>query len=132
MHQGQIPGPPNVPVNQTAPVSNMQQTIIPTQASAPLPNIRPVESKETSSDDVISGAPLKHTEEVAVAANPPDDAPKAADKPSDRPAEEPAEEKKEKKEKSKASHLVYSDQNTSPEEKMARMPRYAFTPEKAR
>lgn len=33
-----------------------------------------------------------------------------------------------KKEKDKATKLVYSDNEVSPEEKMAELPRYAFTP----
>ena len=37
---------------------------------------------------------------------------------------------KKEKDKNKSSKLVYSDNEVSPEEKMARMPRYAFTPEK--
>lgn len=37
-------------------------------------------------------------------------------------------EKKTKKESSKNIKLVYSDNNVSPEEKMARLPRYAFNP----
>ena len=43
-----------------------------------------------------------------------------------------AEEKvpKKEKDKNKTSRLVYSDNEVSPEEKMAKMPRYAFTPEK--
>lgn len=42
--------------------------------------------------------------------------------------EAPEKEKKGKKEKDKNSRLVYSDNEISPEEKMARLPRYAFTP----
>jgi len=38
------------------------------------------------------------------------------------------EEKKVKKEKDKSMKLVYSDNETSPEEKMALLPRYAFAP----
>jgi len=38
-------------------------------------------------------------------------------------------EKKVKKEKEKNVKLVYSDNDVSPEEKMARLPRYAFVPE---
>jgi hypothetical protein len=38
-------------------------------------------------------------------------------------------EKKTKKEKDKNSKMVYSDNEISPEEKMARMPRYAFAPD---
>jgi hypothetical protein len=131
MHQGQLPGPPSLPMNQTATGPNVQQNSFPQQPSAQPPSIKTVQSNETSLDDLILGA-SKQAEEVATAAHTAVETPKAADKPSDRPAEEPVEEKKEKKEKSKASHLMYSDQNTSPEEKMARMPRYAFTPEKVR
>lgn len=42
--------------------------------------------------------------------------------------EEPAEEKKGRKEKEKNMKLIYSDNEVSPEEKMAKMPRYAFAP----
>lgn len=87
-------------------------------------------SNETSLDDLILGA-SKQAEE-AVAARAATETPKAVEKPSENPTGEPVEEKKDKKEKAKAAHLVYSDQETSPEEKMAKMPRYAFTLEKAR
>ena len=46
------------------------------------------------------------------------------------PAVEAPAEKKPKKEKDKNFRLVYSDNETSPEEKMARLSRYAFTPDK--
>ncbi|PIG88914.1 C2H2 finger domain protein [Aspergillus arachidicola] len=42
----------------------------------------------------------------------------------------PTEEKPTKKDKSKQSRLVYSDNETSPEEKMAKLPRYAFVPDR--
>jgi hypothetical protein len=38
-------------------------------------------------------------------------------------------EKKAKKEKDKNAKMVYSDNEVSPEEKMAKMPRYAFVPD---
>ena len=41
-------------------------------------------------------------------------------------AEEPQDEKKGKKEKN--TKLIYSDNEVSPEEKMAQLPRYAFVP----
>jgi hypothetical protein len=41
-------------------------------------------------------------------------------------------EKKAKKEKEKNVKLVYSDNDVSPEEKMARLPRYAFVPEEGK
>ena len=61
----------------------------------------------TSVDDLISGA-AKQAETTA-------DKPKSEEKP--------------KKDKSKAVRLVYSDNETSPEEKMAQLARYAFVPE---
>ncbi|EEP76963.1 hypothetical protein UREG_01812 [Uncinocarpus reesii 1704] len=54
-----------------------------------------------------------------------------AQKPTPTPAPEEAPEgKPAKKEKAKASRLVYSDSAVSPEEKMAKLPRYAFVPER--
>lgn len=46
------------------------------------------------------------------------------------PTTEAPVERKPKKEKDKNSRLVFSDNETSPEEKMARLSRYAFTPNK--
>lgn len=43
-------------------------------------------------------------------------------------ATEATEEKPSKKDKSKQARLVYSDNDVSPEEKMAGLPRYAFVP----
>jgi hypothetical protein len=43
-------------------------------------------------------------------------------------AEDKAAKKDKEKEKPKSTRLVYSDNETSPEEKMAMMPKYAFTP----
>lgn len=62
-----------------------------------------------SVDDLISGA----ASEAAA---------KAAAPPAGEPIEKPA-----KKEKSK-TRMIYSDETTSPEEKMAQLPRYAFVP----
>lgn len=67
----------------------------------------------SSIDDLISGA-AKEADQAATT-------PKPA---------EGAEEKPSKKDKSKQSRLVYSDNETSPEEKMARLPRYAFDPDR--
>lgn len=47
------------------------------------------------------------------------------------PTHTPAgEEKKGRKDKEKATKMAYADNEVSPEEKMARLPRYAFVPEK--
>ncbi|KAL4871630.1 hypothetical protein BDV12DRAFT_25292 [Aspergillus spectabilis] len=69
----------------------------------------------SSIDDLISGA-AKEADQAAVTAPP---------KPT-----ETIEEKSSKKDKSKQSRLVYSDNETSPEEKMASLPRYAFVPDR--
>lgn len=52
-------------------------------------------------------------------------------KPPVKTAEEPAAaaaDKKGKKDKEKNTRMVYADTEVSPEEKMARLPRYAFVP----
>lgn len=54
-------------------------------------------------------------------------APVSADDQTAKPAEA-TEEKPTKKDKSKQVRLVYSDNEFSPEEKMAGLPRYAFVP----
>ena len=74
----------------------------------------------SSVDDLISGA-ARRADELAAKSTPTPTKTESAT-----PA---AEEKPAKKEKSKASRLVYSDSELSPEEKMARLPRYAFVPD---
>ncbi|KAL4881235.1 hypothetical protein BJY04DRAFT_61887 [Aspergillus karnatakaensis] len=68
----------------------------------------------SSIDDLISGAAKDADQAAATAPKP----------------TEGAEEKSSKKDKSKQSRLVYSDNETSPEEKMASLPRYAFVPDR--
>jgi hypothetical protein len=116
----------------------LQQTNFPQQPAFPPQNSQQPQTNETSLEDLISGA-SKQVEEIGItpaSSEIPTPGEIPADKPaglsSGKPVTELVEEKKDKKDKSKASHLVYSDPDTSPEEKMARMSRYAFTPEKAR
>lgn len=68
----------------------------------------------SSIDDLISGAAKEANQAVATPA----------------PAKEATEEKASKKDKSKQAKLVYSDNETSPEEKMAQLSRYAFVPDR--
>lgn len=128
MHQGQLPGLPNPPpvsgsLSKQDPPQNgnlhQQQQLPPI---APPPLAAPDSTNATSLDDLISGA-SKEAEASALAQS-------EAHPASQAPAET-VEDKASKKEKdkNKASKLVYSDNDVSPEEKMARMPRYAFTPE---
>ncbi|PGH17929.1 hypothetical protein AJ79_00828 [Helicocarpus griseus UAMH5409] len=79
------------------------------------------EQPSTSIDDLISGA-AKQADEIAGKSPA-----TAAAKPEDGTAENPA---KKEKEKSKPTRMVYSDNEISPEEKMAQLPRYAYVPER--
>ena len=108
MHQGQIPGPPNPPERNGIPPKPQMSSL---GAAAENP---------TSLDDLVSGA-----------AREADKADAAAPGKSNAKAEDAQEEKKGKKDKDKdkSIKLVYSDNEVSPEEKMAHLPRYAFVPE---
>lgn len=122
MHQGQLPGPPNL----TDHSHNAQQQ--PGQnggpggpaGSGPPPSSlpAPLSANATSLDDLVSGA-AKDADKAAGAVETKPQVPKV---------EEATEEKKGKKEKDKNMRLIYSDNEVSPEEKMAQMPRYAFAP----
>lgn len=78
----------------------------------------PLSANATSLDDLVSGA-AKDADKAAGNAETKLEVPKI---------EEPVEEKKGKKDKDKNMKLIYSDNEVSPEEKMAQMPRYAFAP----
>ncbi|KAL9607185.1 MAG: hypothetical protein Q9167_007874 [Letrouitia subvulpina] len=107
MHQGQIPGPLSPPQTNTIP---------------PKPSIGSPETiagNPTSLDDLVSGAAQEADKAYAAAAGQ-----------VETKAEETQEEKRGKKEKDKNMRLVYSDNEVSPEEKMAHLPRYAFVPKR--
>jgi hypothetical protein len=76
-------------------------------------------STATSVDELISGA-AKQADELAAKSS------GAPSRPEESAAATPAEDKAAKKEKAKPTRLVYSDSEVSPEEKMARLPRYSF------
>jgi hypothetical protein len=81
------------------------------QGNASVESPVPLSANASSVDELISGAA------------------RAADNAKAKTAEQPGEKKiKKEKEKDKATKLVYSDNEVSPEEKMARLPRYAFAP----
>ncbi|KAL2826794.1 hypothetical protein BDW59DRAFT_60644 [Aspergillus cavernicola] len=119
---GSLPAAPSLPQRPAigAPQVNayqLQQMHMghpaPGAANGEKPEAKPFSS---SIDDLISGAAKEADQAAAVHAPP-----KATDG---------AEEKPTKKDKSKQSRLVYSDNETSPEEKMAILPRYAFVPDR--
>ena len=86
-----------------------------------------------SIDDLISSASKQADANTIEAQAAPATLPANAEAPASAPTpvptkEDVVEEKsgKKDKDKSKATRLVYSDNDTSPEEKMALLPRYAF------
>ena len=134
MHQGQIPAPqPHNVVPQFRPHEspsgvNAQPPLQPTN----LPIQSSVDDAENASslDDLIASASKQADANAAAAAAA---AAAYAQQPATAlaPAKEDAGEDKgakKDKEKPKSTRLVYSDNETSPEEKMAMMAKYAFTP----
>ena len=131
MHQGQHSGHPNQNEHSYSSQQNAQQppsqngsahpagpadrTSLPNQ-SLDTPAV--LSANASSLDDLVSGAAKDADKAASGAANKPDVLKNA----------EPSEDKKGKKEKDKNMKLVYSDNDISPEEKMAKMPRYAFAP----
>ena len=122
MHQGQLPGPPNpTDHSHNAQLQQGQNGSAggPAGSGAPPSSLpAPLSANATSLDDLLSGA-AKDADKAAGGADSKPHLPKV---------EEPAEEKKGRKEKEKNMKLIYSDNEVSPEEKMAQMPRYAFAP----
>lgn len=118
MHQGQMSGPPN-PSDHSYNAQQQAQNGGPQNGQqgkvlVPNPLLEPptvLSANASSLDDLVSGAAKDADKAVEVKT----EAPKT-------------EEKKAKKEKDKNMKLVYSDNDVSPEEKMAQMPRYAFAP----
>ena len=128
MHQGQIPAPQSHnAVLQYAPGQPQpnQTPQLPPQIPAPG---QPTPAEAASSlDDLIANASKQADVNAAEAATFTKVATSPAAAPE--PLEEKASIKKDKeKEKAKATRLVYSDNETSPEEKMAMLAKYAFTP----
>jgi len=133
MHQGQIPAsqshvtqqypPQNTPANGHVPSPQPH-----TASQAP---VRPEAPSSENVDELISSASKQADEKDAVQ---PAQAQITSATPAERaiapPLEEAAETKagKKEKEKAKPTRLVYSDNETSPEEKMALLSRYKFTP----
>ena len=87
---------------------DVQSAPISAHVSAPIP----VPVQASVQEPAQANAPAPETVPV----------PESTDKPE-------AVEKKAKKEKDKNMKMVYSDNEVSPEEKMAKMPRYAFVPD---
>ncbi|KAK5094556.1 hypothetical protein LTR70_004059 [Exophiala xenobiotica] len=135
MHQGQIPTQHNF-----TPPQLQQQTSVPKEEYNPaapqigMPHGLSNEAPGASSlDDLISSA-SKQADEQSARANTATPKPATPQTAPLATREEAVEEKSNKKDKdgkekaAKPTRLVYSDNEISPEEKMASMPKYAFTP----
>ena len=127
MHQGQLPAPPNHPsVTQYRPQEASVSPAPQSQVSSSIP--AKLDNNASSLDDLISSA-SKQADLTSVAATASPAAPPAAAAAASNPPKEDANEEKaakKDKEKPKSTRLVYSDNEISPEEKMALLPKYAF------
>ena len=119
MHQGQLPQTPVViqPYASQVPQQQNQQVSSDTNGEHAVTASGPI------STPTIDTTPPKVVEE-------PDIAPAITEPPAVL-ADDTATKKEKSKSKGKPTRMVYTDEETSPEEKMARMPRYAFTPQKS-
>ena len=112
MHQGHLPNAPNVPPGtvQSQPSANAAPGHATNQEHISEPRELSSSAIAASVDELISTA-------------------KGAATPTT-PNAEAGSDKKSKKDKDKATRLVYSDEEVSPEEKMSKLPRYAFVPDR--
>lgn len=108
MHHGQVSGPP--PSSAVQPDSNAAQNGRGASGAEG-------ETTAASVDRLVSEA-AKHTADLPAKPTP------VSNVAEETPAAKPA-----KKEKAK-TRMVYADNEISPEEKMARLPRYAYVPER--
>ncbi|MCJ1470543.1 hypothetical protein MMC07_009189 [Pseudocyphellaria aurata] len=133
MHQGQLPGlspSPDSAFNHqpgssqqfgrplgSPPNGNAGGTNGSIPPHIPGEHVNANSANATSLDDLLSGA-----------AKDADRAESSMSVKAELKVEDPQEDKKSRKDKDKNTKLVYSDNDVSPEEKMAQLPRYAFVP----
>ena len=103
LHQGQILASSNPSDAQVVAQNLTEQPTQPTQPTTLSVHV-------SSIDDLISGAAAEANNVEATT------------------ADRKEEKKAAKKDKDKSTKLIYSDNDISPEEKMAQLPRYAFVP----
>ncbi|MCJ1476413.1 hypothetical protein MMC13_005079 [Lambiella insularis] len=147
MHQGQIPGPPNPSAslhsNQSTQINNnpSNTTGITGSDFSHTGAFGQQVPRPTNENGASSGAQIMPTHEAQDKSSIParlsdsqipEETTKATasnETASETKTTENQSEKKSKKEKEKDTKMIYSDNETSPEEKMAKMSRYAFNPE---
>ena len=142
MHQGQIPGPPNPAatayqnshnpqLNHGGSFDQSQNGTPPYSVSASQGTNPTIQATTQQSDSQAKSKNITEAVDdlVSRAGADADKALAATISQAEPKSEEQAGEKKAKKEKEKAVKMVYSDNEVSPEEKMAKLPRYAFVPD---
>lgn len=136
LHQGQLPAvskSPDAPYHhQSGASQHFGRTLgNPSDGNTGAPGVPPASAHPTSlvaPTDSLSANATSLEELLSGAAQEADRAEATISGKADAKAEDLQEEKKGKKEKDKNTKLVYSDNDISPEEKMAQLPRYAFAP----
>lgn len=131
MHQGQLPGPSPSPDthNQQPSTSQAYVRAVETRNGVPLISNTPIGSVvEPLNPNLATVVPK---DDIPSVTNNAEKIDASMSSKAEAAAEEGPEEKKGKKEKEKdkSTKLVYSDNEVSPEEKMAQLPRYAFSPD---
>ena len=150
MHQGQIPGPPNpLPIGQyshnnqhsssqhSGVGSDVSQVGLSSQQVSQVPNsngnvVLANQSQVTQeAQDKSSTFAVPLSAQVSSVADDPTKNVPSSEPPAETRSGDTRGEKKSKKEKEKdtKTKMVYSDNETSPEEKMAQLSRYAFVPD---
>ena len=129
MHQGQIPAPSN---HNSMP-QHRPQDAHSSAVAHPALDVQPPgqsidEANASSIDDLISSASKQADVDAATATAPPAQTASSLPRKDDVTEEKGEQGAKKDQEKPKSTRLVYSDNEISPEEKMALLPRYAFTP----
>lgn len=138
LHQGQLPAPPT-PAGYSTQPSHSQHQHGGFDSAQSARDSRNHESPNHKSNGPEAEPPaaqhVRSSNAPSVADTKPDpvhDTSKVAPEPEvqvEAKVERHPTEKKAKKDKDKAIRFVYSDEEISPEEKMAKLPRYAFVPD---
>ncbi|MCJ1245886.1 hypothetical protein MMC30_003090 [Trapelia coarctata] len=147
MHQGQLPGPPNpLPALQATQNNHYGNSLHDGSAFGVSQNGGPPEQVSQAQNGSGNTFAMGHFQvplevqdksptyaaapisQVPIVANEPKTAEPALEAPVEAKSGDIQVEKKSKKEKEKEIKLIYSDNETSPEEKLAKLSRYAFVP----
>ena len=123
MHHGNMQGPPTTAFNNMQPGRKGSIDLIQNGPNGQAPANIVVNMPQDKSSTLVAPHENGAGSSLTPAAGT-----KIEAKHEDAPTEKKSTEKKSKKDKEKETRMVYTDDETSPEEKMAKLPRYAFDP----